>query len=178
MKKYIFYKISIITSISILFILFFSIYMYLYNPNSIIPNRELEKSIREQINKHKGNIKPEDCKGVTVLRFNNLNFIKKLDGIQYFTDLETLECKVCSVSDISALKELYKLKYLNLYKNNVKDLKPLSELINLENLNLYDNNFYDITPMASLINLKELQIGKNPVENLQMDFYRYIIYQD
>jgi Leucine-rich repeat (LRR) protein len=153
------------------------LYMHSYNPNSIIPHRGLEKSIREQIGKPTGEITPEDCLGVTELDIAMPTFetsfrlgLSDLEGLQYFKDLEILKCNAGYLSDISALSQLHKLRELNLDNNNISDLTPLSELSNLEYLWLYQNNVRDLSPLASLTNLKHLVIGMNPVQYIPDGF--------
>ena len=167
-KNYIFIGIAGICLI-LLAIIFHCVYfIWSYSPNSIIPNKLLEKAVREQIGKPIGKITPDDCLGVVELKLTFWNFSFKsmpidLEGLQYFIDLEVLYCKTGSVSDISALSNLRKLRELDLEFNKISDLTPLSELKNLEVLKLYNNRIRDLTPLASLTNLKELVIGKNPV---------------
>ena len=151
------------------------LYLHSYNPNSIIPHRGLEKTIRGQIGKTKGEITPEDCLGVTELHIIIPSFefrlgLSDLEGLQYFEDLEVLKCNERSLTDISALGQLYKLRELNLDYNNISDLTPLSNLNNLEYLWLYRNNVRDLSPLASLTNLKHLVIGMNPVELIPNGF--------
>ncbi len=140
------------------------------DPNSIIPNRQLERVIREQIGKSSGELTPKDCLGITELNLSASDFNSNLEGLQYFVDLEKLDCSAGRIHNISAISGLTKLEELKLYKNQVRDLTPLSGLVNLERLDLYDNNVHDLTPLATLTNLKLLVIGKNPVTNKE-DFY-------
>ena len=153
----------------------------LYNPFSIIPNRELEKTVREQINKPYGKITSEDCSGIIELDLGMQFSIISLNGLQHFSDLEKLNCTSWLLSDISSLKELYKLKELYLDNNRIKDLQALSGLINLEELKLYNNRISDLSPLASLANLKYLVIGKNPVDCVEYEqidgtrFYTYYV---
>lgn len=58
------------------------------------------------------------------------------------------------ITDISALKNMTKLKELDLINNQVSDITPLANLRNLESLNLGNNkNISDITPLTELTKL-------------------------
>ena len=141
---------------------------YPENPNSIIPNRELEAVIREVIKKPKGTIQPSDCLGIKELDISKTNYIKNLKGLEYFIDLEKLTVAASWVSDLSSISSLTNLKYLDLDQNNITDLSPLSGLVKLEYLNLYDNKVVDISPLLNLATLRELNLAKNPVKNVEV----------
>lgn len=129
--------------------------------DNIIPNRELEKAIIEEIGFEGTELKPEDCLGITELDLSATNFCSNLEGLQYFKDLESLKCCAGNLKDISALSELTNLKELDLRSNKISDLSPLSNLRNLEKLNLYNNRVKDLSPLSSLVSLKHLELGKN-----------------
>jgi Leucine-rich repeat (LRR) protein len=137
---------------------------------SIFPSRGLEAVIREQINKPEGDIAPDDCLGITFLDLSASDWNTNLEGIQYFRDLETLNCTAGRLSDISALSELVQLKELTLKANKISDLTQLSTLVNLEVLDLTDNRVKDLSALSSLISLRHLVIGGNPVESIPEGF--------
>lgn len=70
------------------------------------------------------------------------------------------------VSDLSPLRNLVTLEYLNLNANEVSDLHPISNLVNLKKLFLYSNLITDISPLASLVNLVELNLSSNEIDDI------------
>lgn len=139
---------------------------YPENKNSIFPNHYLEEAVRQQIDKPSGEIQPEDCIDIKELDLSAADFNVSLEGLQYFINLEKLTSDAGNLSDISALSNLKKLKYLKLYKNRISDLSPLSGLKSLEYLDLYDNNVTSIVPLESLSSLNRLFLGKNIIKDV------------
>ncbi|HOA80850.1 MAG TPA: leucine-rich repeat domain-containing protein [Defluviitaleaceae bacterium] len=131
----------------------------------------LEKVIRKEINKLKGEIYPEDLLEIKKLIANEKN-IKGLEGIEYLKNLENLQLHSNQISDLTPLKELKNLKFLWLHSNNISDLTPLVNLTNLEDLHLSNNIISDVSPIKGLKNLKNLWLHSNkitdvkPLENL------------
>ena len=70
------------------------------------------------------------------------------------------------MTDVSPLKSLTALTYLNLADNRVSDLSPLANLRSLEVLDLFDNEVENVVPLANLENLNELILTENRVGNL------------
>lgn len=95
----------------------------------------------------------------------NGNNIKNLDA------LKGIKLKALSISsnicDITSLKHLSSLKYLNLSHCKLSDISPLKDLINLEELNLNNNQITDISPLKNHINLKSLSLMNNHVQNIE-----------
>lgn len=81
-------------------------------------DENLEKVIREIINKSKGEIYQSDLIGITELHLK-WSGIKELSGIEYCTNLTVLNLNGNSISDISALSTFINLHYLNLENNNM-----------------------------------------------------------
>ena len=147
--------------------LYFMAYGLPYPPNkdSIFPNVYLERAIRDVLDKPDGKIMPEDCLGITELDISFADNNTDLEGIQYFTDLEKLVSSGGRLKDLSVLRDLQKLKYLNLMMNEIEDLVSLSNLVNLEHLELQDNNVKDVSALQNLTKLEYLGIRKNPVSS-------------
>ncbi|MCL1789769.1 MAG: protein kinase [Peptococcaceae bacterium] len=71
-----------------------------------------------------------------------------------------------NLSDITPLRSLTGLTFLNICDNNINDLTPLKSLTKLTNLYLSINNISDLTPIQSLTDLTILHISRNKIHNL------------
>lgn len=104
--------------------------------------------------------------------------IYDLTGLQYCTNLERVNLFQngfrSPISDLSPIKDLTKISYINVANNRVSDLSPLSNLSNLEYLHVgWNIGISDISPLANLKKLKELNLTYThglrditPLENL------------
>lgn len=124
---------------------------------NVIYEREIGLYLQGYLKADNG-IKPQDCLGITELDLSATNWIRSLEGLQYFKDLEELEIVASHVNDIRALGELPKLKTLNLRRNRVRDLTPLAGHPSLEVIDLCYNPVTDLSPLASCPNLKKVII--------------------
>ncbi|MFW5799901.1 MAG: leucine-rich repeat domain-containing protein [Spirochaetota bacterium] len=133
-------------------------------------DENLEKVIREIINKSKGEIYQSDLIGITELHLK-WSGIKELSGIEYCTNLTVLNLNGNSISDISALSTLTNLTELSLGDNNLSDIisyiNVLESLPNLTVLNLNGNSISDISALSTFINLHYLNLENN---NMIIDF--------
>ena len=60
------------------------------------------------------------------------------------------------ISDVSPLKDLTNLVFLNLELNLISDVSPLEGLTNLVNLDFDDNQVQDVSPLKNMIYLTRL----------------------
>ena len=153
----------------------------------------LEAMVRGTIGKPNGDITADEAKAVTRLNLSNElqqyisddSVIKNVNGLENFTNLESLDLSGQDISDISPLTELTKLTSLSLAGNPVSDITPLAGLTNLkvliltncdakdysalanlttlEFLKLDNSTVTDIAPLGSLTNLKKLFLENSPV---------------
>ena len=150
----------------VLCLLFISFYFYRNDPTSIIPDRKLQAIVRETIGKPRWKITPEDCLGVTKL--DVLAGVKRLDGLEYFSDLEILFLGAGTIRDLKDLKELKKLKELRLLGNAIYDFSPLTQLPELEYVELRWTPRYNVHP-TDLSPLNECE--KEVTVWADVDFY-------
>jgi PKD repeat protein len=127
-----------------------------------------------------------EARGVVALQFVDV-IVADLDGLQYFTSLETLRISggydgetalgLSPLADLVNLRELYldgagivdltpladleSLAVLQVYDNFIDDLGPLSGLTALDTLYLYNNEITDLSPLANLANLTDLNLFGN-----------------
>ena len=89
--------------------------------------------------------------------------IANLTGLEYATNLESLDLYYNVIVDVSPLKELTKLESLGLGYNVIVDVSPLKDLTNLEALALEHNAIIDVSPLKELKNLTWLDLGHNAI---------------
>lgn len=125
----------------------------------------LEKVVRDAINKPDGTLYKKDVDKITYLNAERKNIVY-LDGIEKLTSLSTACLSVNNIKDITPLKEVTSLQNLELRKNQIKDITPLKELTNLLNLYIGDNQIQDVTPVKKLVNLNSIYLQNNNISNI------------
>ena len=104
-----------------------------------------------------------------VLSGNKLQ-IENLDFLSNLTNLETLYLNFdnygalsvdVDLSDISALRNLTKLKTLSISGSNLEDISPLENLTSLESIHFGYNKINNLNPISNLTNLKSFSISRN-----------------
>ena len=94
------------------------------------------------------------------------NFISDLTPLANLTTLTTLILDSNIVSDISALEALTNLTILNLAGNLIDDITPLENLTALTTLNLNENLISDLNPLVGLAALTHLYLTSNNIRNV------------
>lgn len=92
--------------------------------------------------------------------------VSNLNGIEYLSNLKSLDLDSNDITNISALSKLEKLTYLNLPSNNITDISALSKLENLTFLDLNRNNITNISALSGLINLQSLFLSSNDITDI------------
>lgn len=140
-----------------------------YLEPSIVVNfkdAKLEQVVRSTLDKSSEEvITVGDMRTIVELDARYLD-ITNLGGIEYATNLYSLELsynQIISLEPISALKQL---TYLNISGNLIKDITPLEGLNNLEYLYMWDNDIRDIYPLKNMQNLQSLDFSDNFVKDL------------
>jgi hypothetical protein len=95
-----------------------------------------------------------------------LNRVSNISILSALTNLESVDLAWNDISDVSPLAGLSKLKYVSLHANHIRDISPLSNLNNLETLILLINNVSNFRALSGLTKLRELNIGMNSVGDL------------
>lgn len=115
-----------------------------------------------------GKVSPIEAQAVTTIGFGNsttningvLTKVKSLKGIQYFTNLTSLECNCCIIKSLDVSKNL-KLASLKCNSCGLKDLdvSKNKNLTHLEcgNLLIIDSNNNDIIDEDELENMNSIQ---------------------
>ena len=90
----------------------------------------------------------------------------KFCGEEHNLSTDIISCKDATVTDITPLKELKKLKGLYLSGTSVKDLRPLNGLKDLEKLDLYETKVSDLSPLKGLVKLELLVLDYTQIEDI------------
>ncbi|MGX7112082.1 leucine-rich repeat domain-containing protein [Gemella cuniculi] len=98
--------------------------------------------------------------------------VKSIEGLQFAENLEKLSMVNQNFNDISPLKNLTKLKYLdlrNVAKDNksINDVSPLKNLNSLEYLNLFKAEIKNAEELKGLTNLKTLNLGATKIKDIE-----------
>jgi len=149
------------------------------------PCQNFRTWLLEQDYGRKGYITNAEIESITDIRLNNRN-ITDLTGIQFFTNLEQLDCRNNQLTslDVSALTNLVRLEcqgnqltYLNVsgltnldllhcHSNQLISL-DLSGLTNLRNLTGDQNQFSQLD-VSGLVNLEVLRLPNNQLSSLDV----------
>ncbi|MGZ0086895.1 leucine-rich repeat domain-containing protein [Caldibacillus thermoamylovorans] len=133
---------------------------------SLIKDKELERVLREVLNKPTGEITENDLGRIKELSILQED-VHSLEGLQYAKNLTSLRISFTSISDLSPLRNLTKLVSLDLRNNKIKEIEALSQLVNLEELDLSYNRIEQIDPLATLTKLKKLTLSGNKISNIE-----------
>ena len=91
-------------------------------------------------------------------------FVTSLDGIDSFKNLQQLYIESSYLSDISALKQLTKLKYLCLDDaGKVTDFSPVTYLTSLEVFDVTSSSIKNLSFLDKLNNIKEFSLRKSKI---------------
>ncbi len=105
-----------------------------------------------------------DVEKITSLEFG-VN-IKNIEGIQYFSNLKSLDLSFNKIEEITLLQGLKQLEKINLENNKIEDISALKELTNLKELNLRDNLITDLNPLKGLTKLESLSLQGNLISDI------------
>ena len=89
-----------------------------------------------------------------------------LQDISLFKNAITLSLTHSNIGDISMLKDLTELGYLELIMNNISDISVISHFKKLNALSLAYNDITDISPLAGLEKLTTLLLPHNNIEDI------------
>jgi hypothetical protein len=131
-----------------------------------IPDTHLEWAVRRSLNKLTGAITDVDMQSLpTWVNWAAVD-IKDLTGVQYATNLTSIELGMNEITDVTPLAGLTKLNCLYLGENQISNIAPLANLTNLASLKLKYNRIADITPLAGMSALQYLDLNVNEVTDV------------
>ena len=108
----------------------------------------------------------EDCdhfEYVNILSSANISDFSKL---KYFKTVERLFLIDNSITNLSPLQDLHKLRILNISGTAIEDLSPLAHLENLEIIDASNTPITDLSPLSNKLCLTELFLNNCPISDL------------
>lgn len=84
-------------------------------------------------------------------------------GIKNLTKLKKLDLFDCQIDSIEYIPELKDLEILNLGNNNITEINALNNLLKLKELNLANNNIHKIYELSKLEDLESLGLENNKI---------------
>ncbi len=131
-----------------------------------IPDPNLRAVIEEALGKSSGaTITAEKIATLTYLEADGMD-IQDLEGLQFATNLQSLNLRGNPLSDLSPLSSLTGLKEVRFSGESLSDLSPLTGLTNLEVVRFWKTSISDLSPLAGLTKLRWLQFESSPVSDL------------
>lgn len=102
------------------------------------------------------------CKNLVALdvghnNVSDLSFLTQWPGLRVFICVDSRT----QVKDISPLKDMHDLEYVELFMQDITDISALEGKTKLLDLNLCYNDITDLTPLHSCVNLERLWISNN-----------------
>ena len=135
------------------------------NDESGIPDANFYHAALEVVDKNEDGIltklEAETCRMLQLPRKE----INSIQGVQYFSNVDSLNFWDNTISDISALNGLTNLRAIDFQENSIRDISTLSGLTNLEMLDLDHNEVSDISALAGLMNLWYLSLNLNNISD-------------
>lgn len=125
----------------------------------------LEQCVKEQLSLESSNITARDLQSMTSLSCNN-QMIGNLTGLEYATNLRTLNLANNNIESIEPLANLYQLQVIDLHANEISDASPLAELDMLSSLDISNNKINDISFVTNLTQLERLEANSNQIQDV------------
>jgi len=139
------------------------------DPGQVVtfPDQNLEeKCIRPRLGKTNGGpIYAQDLLVITAFGCTGYG-ISDIAGMEYMHNLEILTMYSNQIVSLEPLRNLKKVRELDLHDNLIEDISPLQGLTLIENLIIHQNKIKNIDALASLTNLQEMYLDLNLVESL------------
>ena len=131
-----------------------------------MPDDNLRNIVREALNLDSSTtLTQQAMQSLTSLRAENSN-ITNIKGLEYATQLETLNLSANEISNIALLEDLTRLTELTLNSNRIQVITPLEALINLRRLDLSFNRISDIAALTELTRITNLDLPDNQISDI------------
>ena len=137
-----------------------------------IPDEALREAIRGELGLAEGaEITCEDLTKLTELSesspsFDDEPFVRSLEGLQFATNLESLDIEYGGGIDLSPLQGLTSLTQLSFFETRISDISPLQDLTGLTKLSITSSLVKDIGPLQNLTSLTELDLEDNLISDI------------
>ncbi|MBU3101783.1 leucine-rich repeat domain-containing protein [Clostridium sp. DSM 17811] len=130
-------------------------------------DKNLERAVRDNINKPIGDIMKSDVDKITELYASKYQ-ITNLSGIENLSSLTILDLNGNQISNIDDLKGLTNLTSLVLLDNKITNIDALTGLTNLGFLDLSNNQINNIDNLKRLTNIFNLGLDNNQISNIDL----------
>ena len=137
------------------------------DPDFSLPDPSLSNRVCQTLGQPGGDLTSVDMLSLASLFAPGAN-IDTLSGLEWATNLTTLNLDNNAISDLTPLRSLWSLTSLSLYGNRITDLSPLAGLTNLSYLNLGHNPITNYAALAGLTNLNALYLADDSFTNLAL----------
>ncbi len=131
---------------------------------NVIPDelfrKELNKGAFLRPSPYMQSITAKDMGTLTYIMLPNKH-IGNVDGIEYGTEIKSIQMTGNKVSDVAPIAKLRKVTKLDLGSNSISDASPIAEMKQLKELDLGDNHINDISTFSALKDLESLTLSKN-----------------
>ncbi len=132
----------------------------------IIPDSNLSNAIKRTLNMAPdATITPTDMERLRIIVADDQE-ISNLRGLEFATQLERIEFRRNSITDLSPLRNLTRLNNIKLRGNQITDITPLENLTRVDWLGLEQNQITDLSPLRKLTKLQGVGISGNPVTDV------------
>lgn len=138
------------------------------NDNSGIPDKELYRSVLNELGKKKNQeFTVEEAESITELTVKTKRGIKTLKGIECLTQLKTLRVSSCHLKTLKGVEKLPNLTQIVACYNELKDLRSIKNLKNLQGLCVEENKLTSLKGIENLTNLTHLEAQNNKLKSLK-----------
>jgi len=97
----------------------------------------------------------------------NVGLNPSIDILISLVNSETISINYSDIADLTPIEQFTNLKNLTVYScKNIKDLSPLKNILTLEYLDIAATSVYNLEPISGLINLEELNISNTKIDNI------------
>ncbi|MBL7646873.1 MAG: leucine-rich repeat domain-containing protein [Candidatus Hydrogenedentes bacterium] len=133
----------------------------------VFADPNLEAAVRSAINLPLGPIWVSDVVGVGFTSLTATNSaIQDLSGLEYCTDLTSVNFNRNLITDLTPLASLPNLTTAYISSNEVYDLGPLAMNTSIKRLLMENNHLSDVSPLAFMSQLTELTLNNNAISNI------------
>jgi internalin A len=130
-------------------------------------NENIEKNIRNKINKPEGLILLNDVKNIEKLTIKNTN-ISSLAGLEYLPNLTSVSFENCTIENFNSLaKKWNSLEKLSLVDTTLNSFAGIGKVENLVNLRIGECSIANWDELETLKKLTHLQISNTVIDNLE-----------
>ena len=133
-----------------------------------VPDANLATTIREYLDlRANTTLTTHAMLKLTQLFSNPDRQITDITGLEHASNLLALSLyRQNAIANISSLRELKNLVYLELSGTSISDFSALADLTNLKTLYLWDTEISDVSMFAGLTNLETLELQNTAVSDL------------